>query len=336
MKNSDQHNSLVHFRFGMILLVTVVVMALDVRSKFLSDFRYYVESALYPVLVFADSPHSVGKMMSTQFKSHSDLIRENELLSTENFMQRANTLRLKDLEDENEALRKLLNTPVRQNVTRLFAEVIDVDPDPYLSRVIVNRGTSSDVYEGMPVITDVGLVGQVMDANYSYSRVLLLTDPNCQIPIIDSRTAVRAICVGSGSHAEIIINNVPRTADVKEGDMLLTSGIGGVYPKGYPVAVVTSVGISDSQPFAAIKARPLVETDKMRYVLMFGASNDKATASEIDMQAKERTDAKKILHQQRVKNLISTLSVKDSEKKTDNSSESDATAKNKKEEAVND
>ncbi|MBP5244420.1 MAG: hypothetical protein J6Z28_06860, partial [Succinivibrio sp.] len=107
MKNSDQQNSLIHFRFGFVLLLTLVVMALDVRSKFLSDFRYYVESALYPVLVFADSPHSVGKMMSTQFKSHSELIKENEQLSTENFMQRANTLRLKDLEDENQALRKL-------------------------------------------------------------------------------------------------------------------------------------------------------------------------------------------------------------------------------------
>ena len=139
MKNSDQQNSLVHFRFGFVLLLTLVVMALDVRSKFLSDFRYYVESALYPVLVFADSPHSVGKMMSTQFKSHSELIKENEQLSTENFMQRANTLRLKDLEDENQALRKLLNSPVRQNIKRLFAEVVDVDPDPYLSRVTVNR-----------------------------------------------------------------------------------------------------------------------------------------------------------------------------------------------------
>lgn len=325
MKNSDQQNSLIHFRFGFVLLLTLVVMALDVRSKFLSDFRYYVESALYPVLVFADSPHSVGKMMSTQFKSHSELIKENEQLSTENFMQRANTLRLKDLEDENQALRKLLNSPVRQNIKRLFAEVVDVDPDPYLSRVTVNRGTSSDVYEGMPVITDKGLVGQVMDANYSYSRVLLLTDPNCQIPVIDSRSSVRAICVGSGSHAEIIINNVPRTADIKEGDMLLTSGIGGVYPKGYPVAVVTSVGISDSQPFAAIKARPLVETDKMRYVLMFGANNDGTDAEEYALQAKQLTDDKNILHQKKVKELIDTLSVKkgnkadSSEKKAQNS-----------------
>lgn len=323
MKNSDQQNSLVHFRFGFVLLLTLVVMALDVRSKLLSDFRYYVESALYPVLVFADSPHSVGKMMSTQFKSHSELIKENEQLSTENFMQRANTLRLKDLEDENQALRKLLNSPIRQNIKRLFAEVIDVDPDPYLSRVTVNRGTNSDVYEGMPVITDRGLVGQVMEANYSFSRVLLLTDPNCQIPVIDSRSSVRAICIGSGSHAEIIINNVPRTADIKEGDMLLTSGIGGVYPKGYPVAIVTSVGISDSQPFAAIKAKPLVETDKMRYVLMFGASNDSADAEDYALQAKQMTDDKTILHQKKVKDLIETLSVKKSEKQANSDKKTD-------------
>ena len=96
--------------------------------------------------------------------------------------------------------------------------------------------------------------------------------------------------------------------------MLLTSGIGGVYPKGYPVAIVTSVGISDSQPFAAIKARPLVETDKMRYVLMFGTSSDTPDAEEYALQAKQMTDDKTILHQKKVKDLIDTLSVKKNDK----------------------
>ena len=141
--------------------MSLAVMALDVRSKILTDFRFYVESALYPVLVFADSPHAMSKLMSSQFKSHSELIKENEKLSTENFMQRADVLKLKDLENENQALRQLLNSPVRANTKRLFAEVINVDPDPYLHRVIVNRGSKESVYEGMPVITDKGLLGQV-------------------------------------------------------------------------------------------------------------------------------------------------------------------------------
>jgi rod shape-determining protein MreC len=294
--------------------MSMAVIALDVRSKLLTDFRFYVESALYPVLVFADSPHSMGRLVSTQFKTHSELIKENEHLSTENFMQRADILKLKDLETENQALRKLLNSPTRNNTKRLFAEVIDVDSDPYLNRVIVNRGSTANVYEGMPVITDLGLVGQVINVNYTYSRVLLLTDPNCSIPVVDQRSSVRAISSGSGSHGEIVINNVPRSADVKKGDLLFTSGIGGIYPKGYPVAEVTSVGISDSQPFAAIKAKPLVDTEKMRYVLMFWSNTADSEDIKVDEVAKERTDNKVILHQEKVKNLIDTLSVKKTEK----------------------
>ena len=162
----------------------------------------------------------------------------------------------------------------------------------------------------MPVITDVGLVGQVMNVNYNYSRVLLLTDPSCSIPVIDARSNVRAIATGNGSQAEIEINNVARSADIKKGDLLLTSGIGGVYPRGYPVATVTSVGISDSQPFASIKAKPLVDTDKMRFVLMFW-NNDSSYNDNFDEKAKPLTDNKVILHQQKVKDLIKTLSVKE-------------------------
>ena len=314
MKNSDQQKSYIHYRFAIVFAIIIALMALDVRSKVLSNFRYYVESALYPILVFADSPHSVSRLVTNQFKSHSELLKENEVLSTENFMQRADILKLKDLESENDALRRLLNSPVRKNSRRLFAELIDVDVDPFLRRVIVNRGADSNVTEGMPVITDVGLVGQVMNVNYSYSRVLLLTDPSCSIPVIDSRSSVRAISTGTGSPIEIEINNVPRSADIKVGDLLLTSGIGGVYPRGYPVATVTSVGISDSQPFAAIKAKPLVDTDRMRFVLMFWTNENDIYDDDEDgfnSKAKQLTDSKVILHQNKVKDLIKTLSVKE-------------------------
>ena len=113
LKNSDQQNSYIHNRFAIVIVLAVSLMALDVRSKILSNFRYYAESALYPVLVFADSPHYVSKLVSSQFKSHRELLKDNEQLSTENFMQRAEILRLKVLESENSALRRLLNSPVR-------------------------------------------------------------------------------------------------------------------------------------------------------------------------------------------------------------------------------
>lgn len=317
MKNSEQQNNFIHYRFALAVVLSIAVMVLDVRSKLLADFRYYFESALYPVLVFAVSPNSVSNMMSSQFKSHSELLEENERLSTENFMQRADVLKLKDLEAENQALRKLLNSPIRSETQKLFAEVVDVDGDPYLHRVIVNRGTKENVSEGMPVITDVGLVGQVMNVNYSFSRVLLLTDSNCAIPVINERTSVRAITKGNGSYDEIIVNNVPRSADIKIGDLLLTSGIGGVYPKGYPVAEITYVGMSESQPFADIKAKPLVNLDKMKYVLVFGTSRGDYAEDDIEERAKKLSDNKTVLQQNKVKNLIESMTVKPVVKKTD-------------------
>ena len=283
-------------------------MAIDMRSRALNDFRYYIESSLYPLMIFADSPRSVSKFVSSQFKSRSELIEENERLSAENFLQRADIMHMQALEAENEALRKLLNSPSSKAPRRQVAEVIDVDSNPYLRRVIINRGSKSGVYEGMPVISGNGLVGQVYSLNYGFSRVLLVSDPNCSVPVLSSRNNIRAITTGTGVHDELSVNNVPRSADIKVGDLLVTSGLGGVYPSGYPVAIVTSVGFSDAQPFANIKARPVVDTDTMRYVLLYWYQSVDNENNDSMIMAKQRSDSKHILRQEKIKNLIESLS----------------------------
>lgn len=283
---------------------------MDVRLKLLSEFRYYIETALYPVLIFADAPHAVSEAVSTQFTNRTELIEENERLSTENYLQRVDIMRLQTLEQENAAMRKLLNSPLHVGSRRMFAEVINVDSDPYLQRLVVNRGSSTGVYEGMPVITDEGLVGQVVNVSYASSRVLLFSDPSSAIPVVNTRNQVRAIITGTGMHNELIIDNMPRSSDIKEGDLLVTSGLGGVFPEGYPVAIVSSVGYSDDQPFAEVKAKPLVDTDKIRYVLMFWYETNQ-TLTDTEVQPKEQTDNKIILRQERIKKLIDSMTDED-------------------------
>ena len=283
-------------------------MVLDVRSKTLNDFRYYLETALYPILAFADSPHKVTKYVSNHLKSNNELMAENERLSAENYIQRADILRLKALESENDAMRKLLNSPVHRMSKRLFAEVVDVASDVYQRRVVINRGTGSGVYVGMPVISDAGLVGQVISVNYAFSRVLLLSDPNSSVPVVNDRNQIRAIASGDGSSDELLINNVPRSSDFKPGDRLVTSGLGGVFPEGYPVATVTSVGFSESQPFAFIKAKPIVDASRMRYVLLLWYQRSDYEEPDDKLIAKERTDGKVILRQNRIRNLIESMS----------------------------
>lgn len=310
MKSAETPTLFITLRFVLVLILSIVLIFMDVRMKLLSEFRYFVETALYPVLIFADAPHSVSEVVSSQFKTRSELMEENERLSTENYMQRVDIMRLRTLEQENAAMRKLLNSPVNVSSRRMFAEVVSVDSDPYLQRVVVNRGASSGVYAGMPVITDEGLVGQVVSVAYSSARVLLFSDPSSAIPVINTRNQVRAIISGTGLHDELVIENVPRSTDIKEGDLLVTSGLGGVYPEGYPVAIVSSVGFSEDQPFAEVKAKPLVDTDKIRYVLLFWDQTNQGLDKQMP-QPKERTDGKRILRQERIRKLIESLTEDD-------------------------
>lgn len=293
-------------RFLPVMVFSLVLIWVDLRTKLLGEFHFYMETLLYPVLIFANSPNSVSEAFSTQFKTRAELIEENEALSNENYEQRVDIMRLHSLEQENAAMRKLLNSPLRVSSRRIFAEVINVDSDPYLQRLVVNRGASSGVYAGMPVITDEGLVGQVVNVAYGSSRVLLLSDPSSAIPVTNTRNQVRAIISGTGVHDELVIENMPRSTDVREGDLLVTSGFGGVYPEGYPVAIVSSVGFSEEQPFAEVKAKPLVDTDRIRYVLMFWYRLD-SNVNNLAVPSKEQTDGKRVLRQEHIRQLIDAL-----------------------------
>lgn len=300
---------LLNLRFALLFLLSVVLLFADLRLKALSDLRYYAESALYPVMIFADSPQKLSEVVTSQFKSREELISENERLAGEIFRQRADLLRLHSLEQENAAMRRLLNSPLHESSRRMLAEVVSVDSDPYLQRISVNRGKSSEVYAGMPVITDEGLAGQVIEVNYSFSRVLLLTDPNSSVPVINVRNQIRALANGNGSLDELDIANVARSADIQEGDLLVTSGLGGVYPPGYPVAVVTSVGVSGNQSsFSEVKAKPLVDFSRMRYVLMFWFDTSAQQSGDGEAQPKQPTDGKYVLREKRIKDLIDSMS----------------------------
>ena len=167
-------------------------------------------------------------------------------------------------------------------------------------------------------MTDTGLVGQVISVNYAFSRVLLLTDNLSAVPVINTRNQVRAIAAGDNGNDELLINNVPRSTDFKVGDTLVTSGLGGVFPEGYPVATVTSVGFSESQPFAFIKAKPAVDSTTMRYVLLLwyhGNGDDEVGLG----TPKEATDGKIVLRRDRIKKLIESMSTEEAHIQTEHS-----------------
>ena len=309
MNKPEISNGWFNFRFALIFLLSIVVMLSDIKLKVMSDFRNYLETALYPMLVFADSPHALTEAVSEQFKSREALIEENNRLLSELYAQKADLLRLHSLEIENAHMRKLLNTPLMETSKRMVGVVLDVNIDPYVKRVILNRGTGSGVYVGMPVITENGLVGQVISVNYASSLVLLLIDSVSSVPVMNSRTQIRAIASGIGVHDVLSIDNVPRNADIKVGDLLVTSGLGGIYPAGYPVATVTEVSGDKSAAFVTVRAKPLVDFDRMRYVLMIWAQEDLEKKRDIgSLPQKRQTDSKNILKRQEIQHTIESLS----------------------------
>jgi rod shape-determining protein MreC len=182
----------------------------------------------------------------------------------------ADNQRYQSLLAENEQLRKLLDAPVQTALPKTVAELMAVDNNPYSLQVLINKGSLSGVYNSQPVIDDQGIVGQIVDVAQTTSRVLLVSDLSHAIPVHILRNNLRLIANGSGELNALNVRHVAHSADIAEGDILVTSGLGNIFPEGYPVAVIASVVRDEGQPFATVKATPLARLDRLRYLLLLG------------------------------------------------------------------
>ncbi|EKO3722832.1 rod shape-determining protein MreC, partial [Vibrio metschnikovii] len=158
---------------------------------------------------------------------------------------------------------------------KVVAEVMGVDTSPYRHQVVIDKGRVDGVYEGQPVINEKGIVGQVTFVAAHNSRVLLLIDPNSAIPVQNIRNDIRVIASGNGQTDEIQLEHIATSTDMNVGDMLVTSGLGGIYPEGYPVAYIAEVDKDTRREFAVIKATPVVDFTRLRYLLLIWPNEDR-------------------------------------------------------------
>ena len=150
----------------------------------------------------------------------------------------------------------------------MVAEVLSVDSDPYSDQIVINRGAGDGVYEGQPVLDALGIVGQILHVGQASSRVILITDISHAVPVRVQRNGLRLLASGSGQIDRLNHNFVPQSADIKIGDLLVTSGLGGKYPEGYPVAKVSFVNNNESREFVQIFSTPVAQIDRLRYLLL--------------------------------------------------------------------
>lgn len=255
-------------RLFLAVIISVAAIVADSRFGVFSHVRVYLSSLVSPLQYIANAPGTLLDTMSTQVQTRADLIEQTKQQEQQLFTLRSRLLKMDQLEHENQRLRELLGSPVHKESSKMVAELLSVDSDPFSHQVLINKGALDGVYNGQPVINDQGVVGQVLHVGSTTSRVLLITDSSHGIPVRVLRNDLRAIASGSGELDKLELRNLPRNTDVQVGDLLVTSGLGGRFPEGYPVATVTRSDYVEGKPFAQIEAKPLVALDRLRYLLL--------------------------------------------------------------------
>lgn len=273
MKPIFDRGSSLQLRLFLALVISSALVFADVRLDAFSQVRYVLNSAISPMQYVANMPQALLENALKQFSSHQQTLTQNEALKQQLLEQKSNVLLLKHLEQENQRLRDLLGSPFVRDERKMVAEVMAIDSDPYKHQVMIDKGQTNGVYEGQPVINEKGIVGQVSHVGAHNSRVLLLTDITHAIPVQVVRNDIRVIVSGSGALNQLELDNIPSNMDIRHGDVLVTSGLGGVYPEGYPVAEVSSFSFDNRQPFAQVIAKPYVQFDRLRHLLLVWPTN---------------------------------------------------------------
>jgi rod shape-determining protein MreC len=255
-------------RLMMYVLMAIVLMAMDHRGQYVPKLRAKADYLIEPIYHLVEWPFRAMRGSWSYFQSTQSLVRQNKDLSKQLLAEQAALQRFDALLEENRRLRELLDGSDKLDIEYQFAELIDVDLDPFSHRVVIDRGHDRDVQVGQAVIDGAGVMGQVEEVDLHFSKVRLISDPNHALPVQINRTGLRTVAMGVGSTSRLSIPNLPREADVREGDLVVTSGLGNRFPAGYPVAVIEIVDRNEGRMFAEAFARPLAALDRGREVLL--------------------------------------------------------------------
>ncbi len=255
-------------RLGFFAVLSLTLLYADARFHYMEAMRKIIAVALYPLQEFADTPSRAASRIGEFFVSQSSLQRENDRLSRESFLQAGQLQTQQALIAENQHLRQLLEMQDRAEQTSTVAEILYVGRDAFSRKVIIDKGTSQGIQEGAAVIDDTGLIGQVTRAFPWTAEVALISDRQQVVPVQVVRNGLRAAVFGVGYDGALDLRFMPVNSEVENGDMLVTSGIDGVYPPGLPVAVISNIERNAAYPFAKITCIPAAGPNRHRQVLV--------------------------------------------------------------------
>lgn len=255
-------------RLFFLVVLSIVLMTLDHRFHHVDTLRAGLSTLIYPVRYLVSMPSEFGGWASDTFKTRKTLREENQTLKTQNQLFKAELQKFNYVKTENMHLRALLKSSKEIGGKVLIAELLSVDLDPYKRQVVINKGSKDGVFVGQPMVDAQGVMGLVTQVGLISSTALLITDPNHSLPIQFLRTGLRAIAAGTGDEVKFELQHLPNSANIKVGDEFVTSGLGCIFPTGYPAGRILEIQTDPSLPFAKVIAEPTANLNKSREVLL--------------------------------------------------------------------
>jgi len=281
-------------RLTFFALLSVLLMVLDARFRYAEPVRQAIALAVYPIQHLAIAPVSALARTREFFASRAELRRENAEFRAEKLREAQELLALDAVRSENEKLRQLIGAREKLPARVIFAEIVYAGRDPFSRKVIVDQGSQQGVTPGQAVIDAIGVLGQVTRVQPLLAEVTLLTDKDHAIPVQILRNGLRGVAYGSGDGSTMELRHMAANAEVEKGDLLVTSGIDGVYPVGLPVARVVRVERDAAFAFAKIVCQPVAGTDQHRQVLVLAKAEDTpAWSAESERAGRKAAKAKR-------------------------------------------
>ncbi len=260
-------------RLIVLAILSAGLMIADHRGHHLAVIRDWMSAVVYPVQWAVQAPLSAWTSVRESLQSRAQIESDNVRLAADNLVLRLKQMRYESLEQENQRLRAARESSSRVVQRTIVAEIVRVDLDPFRQRVLVNKGNLSGVFRGQAALDANGIFGQVTRVGPLSAEVILISDPELAIPVQVNRTGARTIALGTGRSGQLSLPYLPQNSDVIAGDLLVSSGLGGVYPPGYPVGRITAVGRDPSQPLLSVTAEPLAALDRDPEVLLVWFDN---------------------------------------------------------------
>ncbi len=266
-------------RLVVLLILSIVLMVLDHRQNHLQALRQGIGAVVYPLQVVVDAPFRLWEWVREGSTQRNQLQLELSRLQAERLLTNARLQRMTALEAENARLRDLLEARAQVRDEVRVAEIMSVDANPYRHNIVIGIGAREGAYDGQAIVDAAGVIGQVIQTGLTNSQAMLISDPSHSLPVEVNRTGVRTIANGTGEIDRLDLPFVTNNADIQPGDLLVTSGLGGAFPAGYPVAVVETVTRVPQEPFAEVTARPAASLDQVREVMLIWSARAQESAA---------------------------------------------------------